>query len=273
MIEAFIQGVGVCGPGFDGWDTSVAVLAGAQEYIQQETRLVPPAILPPNERRRTGTAVRLALSVAHQASEMAGIRPGSIASIFATSTGDGVVMHAILETLTAHGPVSPTQFHNSVHNAAAGYWSIGTGSRQPASCLAGHDATPAAALLKAIAAIHVEREPVLLCIYDSPLPPPLDTGHSMQSAFGVGLVLTPLPNEAALSRLSIMYSANPPPPGSETPHLPALQPLARSNTAARMLRLLETLARGAPDTLSLALLDGHVNVTLSPCSRACRSSN
>ncbi len=60
--------------------------------------------------------------------------------------------------------MSPTQFHNSVHNAAAGYWSIAHGSRQPATCLGAHDWTWAAALLKAVAEVAATGAPVLLVL-------------------------------------------------------------------------------------------------------------
>jgi len=98
---------------------------------------------------------------AQQASDMAGTRPGSIPSVFATSNGDGAVVHTILEALAAHQPVSPTQFHNSVHNAAAGYWSIATGSQQPTTCIAGHDATAGCALLKAVAEVQAEAKVIV----------------------------------------------------------------------------------------------------------------
>ena len=64
------------------------------------------------------------------AAEASGLPYTTLRPVFASGNGDGITVGAILEMLTKpDGFVSPTQFHNSVHNAAAGYWSIGTGSR------------------------------------------------------------------------------------------------------------------------------------------------
>jgi hypothetical protein len=272
MIEGFIRAVSVCGPGLDGWDPSRRILAGLQEYTVRDALPTTPSILPPNERRRAGAAVRLALSIAQQAHEMAGLAPGSIASVFATSNGDGAVMHAMLQALAEDKPVSPTQFHNSVHNAAAGYWSIATGSSQPASCLAGYDATPAAALLKAMAAVQITRQPQLLCIYEAPLPAPLDAKRPTLGPFGVGLVLAPEAKDTTLARLSVAYE-----PGiteeHSMPSLTALHALVQGNPAARLLPLLEALARNVPAAFNLASLESSLQVRVQPWSSANESSN
>jgi hypothetical protein len=264
-MEAVIQGVSVWGPGLLGWAASQPVLAGIQDYVGGDIAPPVPTLLSATERRRTGQAARLALTVAQQASEMAGIAPGAIASLFATSNGDGAVVHAILEALAADQPVSPTQFHNSVHNTAAGYWSIATGSQQATTCLACHDATAAAALLKAMAEVHTECTPLLLCIFDAPLPAPFDAKRPTRGSFGVGLVLAPEGARSGLARLAIRYEPASATPGSDAPRAQALRDLARGNPAAHMLRLLETLARGVSDEFAMTLLDGRVNVRLQPC--------
>jgi hypothetical protein len=272
MIEGFIQAISVCGPGLDDWSRSRPILAGLHEYVWRETLPKMPSILPANERRRVGTAVRLALTIAQQAHEMADLAPGSIGSVFATSNGDGAVMHAMLQTLAADEAVSPTQFHNSVHNAAAGYWSIATGSHQPASCLAGHDATPAAALLKVLATVQATQQPQLLCIYEAPMPPPLDAKRPTRDLFGVGIVLASQANEIAMAKLSVAYR-----PGvaaeRNIPRLTALHALARGNPTAQLLPLLEALARNVPATFSLALLESSLQVKVQPWSPASESSN
>jgi Beta-ketoacyl synthase, N-terminal domain len=273
LMEAYVQGVAVWGPGLHGWAASQPVLSGLQPYVAGNAIPPPSTLLSASERRRTGLAARLALIVAQQASDMAGIPPGAIPSIFATSNGDGAVVHAILEALAADQPVSPTQFHNSVHNTAAGYWSIATGSRHATTCIACHDATAATALLKAIAEVRSERRPLLLCVYDVPLPAPLDTKRRTFGSFGAGFVLTPKAGRSALSRLDAHYEGVPPTPGSGAPCLPPLRELARDNPAGRMLRLLEILARGVPDEYSMALLDGRVEVRVTPCSTERTSSN
>jgi hypothetical protein len=272
-MEAFVRGVSVWGPGLQGWAASRPILAGLHNYIACEASPPIPTLLSATERRRTGPAARLAMTVAQQASEMAGIVPGAIPSMFATANGDGAVVHSILEALTAEQPVSPTMFHNSVHNTAAGYWSIATGSQQATNCVACHNSTAAAALLKAMAEVQTECRPLLLCVYDVPLPGPLDACHSTCGSFGAGMVLGPEGGDCDMGRLSVRYDGTMSPSDSEMPRHAALRDLARNNPAARTLRLLESLALGVADEFSMALLDGRVEVRVQPCSPASASSN
>ncbi|MGH7058023.1 MAG: beta-ketoacyl synthase chain length factor, partial [Acetobacteraceae bacterium] len=162
--------------------------------------------------------------------------------------------------------LSPTEFHNSVHNAAAGYWSIGAHSSPPIACIACHDSTFPAALLKAMAQAAVERRAVLLCAYDLPIPGPLGAKRLTSCAFGAALVLSPAAENAGLGRITSEYGAVLADPEDGVPRLPALRPLFFTNAAARSLRLLEALARGEPDTFSLALLDGRIRIDVRPCS-------
>jgi Beta-ketoacyl synthase, N-terminal domain len=266
VTEIWVGGVAICGPGLDGWEASRAVLAGQHPYVPLPPVLPPPAMLAPNERRRAGQVTRLALSMAQQAAAMHGALPAELRSIFGSASGDGATVNAILDAMTdPNGAVSPTQFHNSVHNAAAGYWSIGIGSSQAASCIAGHDFTVATGLLQAAAEAHALRRPVLLCLYDCPLPEPLHERRPIGAMFGAALVLLPEPAPHALARLRIAYADVPSPQASERPRHPDLAALSTANPIARMLRLLETLAMAVPDTLTLALLDGRVEVEVTPC--------
>ena len=262
MIEAAILGVAVWGPGLEGWAASRLVLAGDAPYERRPSPPPPPAILAATERRRTGPVVRLALAVAHEAAAASGLAPGSLRAVFGSGNGDGLVVGGILDALAVGGAaervVSPTQVHNSVHNAAAGYWSIATASRQPATCLGAHDWTWAASLLKAVADVAAEGQPVLLCCYDHPLPPPLDATRPMADAFGAGLVLGP--SGAGLARVGVAYGADPPLPGTTLPRNQALHALAQGNPAARSLRLLEALACRAPGRHSVPYLDGRLDI-------------
>jgi hypothetical protein len=274
VIEAFVAGASIRGPGLEGLAASRPVLEGAQPLAGEPARLPPPAILPPNERRRAGQVTRLALLAAQEALEMAGLAAGSVRTVFASANGDGAVVHSILETLA--GPdrhVSPTQFHNSVHNAPAGYWSIGAGSNQAATCLGCHDSSVASGLLAAAAEARAEFWPVLLCAYDAPMPEPLGSARPTAGAFGAALVLLPERGAGAMARLHIGHAAAPPAPGRDLPRNAALHDLSRGNPAARILRLLEALARQEADELSIALLDGRIDVSVHPCSAGSASSD
>ena len=263
-MRAYIAGVAVWGPGLPGWADSRAVLAGETPYQPTEMGLPVPEILSANERRRTGATVRLALVVAHRAMQMAGMPPGSIASVFGCSNGDGAVVHAILETLA--GPdrqVSPTQFHNSVHNAAAGYWSIATHSRQPAATLTGQDETFAAALLKAMAELHVEHQPILVCVHDTPIPGPMAEKRPILAPFAACLVLTPEPCARTIACIGVTYEPTRR-VAEEGTMLASLLPLALGNPAARALPLLELLARRQPGRTRARLQHGAITIDVQP---------
>jgi hypothetical protein len=215
-LAARIIGVSVWGPGLEGWVASRAVFAGEADYVPAASPAPPPAILSSNERRRTGPVARLALAVASEASAMSGLPPDSLRSVFASGNGDGVVVGSILHDLTAGGDqarlVSPTQFHNSVHNAAAGYWSIAMANQQPITCIACHDFTWPAALLTAMAEVTTHAAAVLLCVYDHPMPTPLDAARPLVAPFGVGLVLAPPGHAGGLAGISVRFVAAHSPP-------------------------------------------------------------
>jgi hypothetical protein len=255
---AVIAGVAVLGPGLPDWATARAVLAGEAPWQPGEVVLPPPAILSPTERRRTGPVARLALAVATAAAEASGLPPASLRPVFGSGNGDTVTVGGILEALTADDAfVSPTQFHNSVHNAAAGYWSIGTGCQWAATCIGAFDWTFGASLMKAVAECEAAGEPVLLCLYDVPMPPPLNAKRPTSSVFGAAFVLTP---DGPGPRVSVGWSAEP--ARDPQPLTAALQPLAAGNAAAQSLRLLEILARGEDAVFDAALLDGCLSVTI-----------
>jgi hypothetical protein len=265
VSTAYVAGIGVCAPGLPGWEAGRAVLAGSAPFAPEPVRLGPPALLAPNERRRAGTVVRLALRVAGEAAGMAGLPAAALRNVFASANGDGAVIHAMLEELAKPDPqLSPTQFHNSVHNAPSGYWAIGNAALSPVTCLGCGDATVAAALLKAAAEVAVERSPVLLCLYDAPAPPPLAAILGVEEMFGAALVLLPEPGPAPLARLDIAWSAEPA-PGPDA-LLPALRPLHDGNPSARILPLLQALARPEPGRLAFPLLEGSAAITVTPCS-------
>ena len=259
MLRAAIRGASLWGPGLEGWVASQPILAGCLPYQPRESPPPPPALLPAAERRRAGPVIRLALAAAHEAALRSELEPATLDSVFASSNGDGPVVTAILDALaTAAGTrvVSPTQFHNSVHNAAAGYWSIATGSRRPATCLGCHDESWAAGLLSAMAGLHGSAAPVLLCCYDHPLPPPLHAVRPTGPAFAAALVLAPSGGPSL--RVWLEPLARPEPDGCD----PAFESL-RLNPAARALPLLRDLAAGRAGTHDLPYCGGRLRLELS----------
>lgn len=240
VLAAYVRGIGLLGPGLTDWQSSAPIVAGAAPYSPCPTVLPIPQALPAAERRRTGATVKLAIGVAQQAVAGAAVDPAHLAAVFASSSGDGTICHEICETLaTEDRQISPTRFHNSVHNAAAGYWSIATGATAASSAICAYDASFAAGLLETLIQIAVSRAPALLCAYETPYPEPLHAKRPVPDSFGTALVLTPTAEATSLARIAVSLSHA---PGDRLSD-PALEALRASVPAARSLPLLRLLAR------------------------------
>jgi hypothetical protein len=253
-MQVYVEGVGLCGPGLTGWAASRPVLAGTNSYVPAPAIVPPSPLLPANERRRTVLTVKLALAVGTEAFEDALRDATETATVFTSSGGDGDTLHGILAGLASeHREISPTRFHNSVHNAPAGYWNIATHSHAPSSSLCAHDASFAAGLLEAATQAAVDNRAVGLIAYDLRYPEPLHSVRAIGALFGVALILTPWPTERSLARLDVE-----PRRGGGATHMacPALEELRRSAPAASSLPLLAALARNEPAALVVDYISG-----------------
>jgi hypothetical protein len=252
-LRAYIDGVGVIGPGLADWPRTRDVLARRVSHANAPTVLPAPAGLPSAERRRTGPVVRAALAAAHEAVAASARDAAALASVFAASGGDGSNFHAICETLASGDPqLSPTRFHNSVHNAPAGYWSIATRGMAASNVLCAYDGSFAAGLLESLAQVAVDGAAVLLVAYDTDYPEPLHSVRPIADAFGVALVLAPEPGERTLARIDARLTDAPATTFADSD----LEALRLCNPAARALPLLEALSRGASTQVALDYLDG-----------------
>jgi hypothetical protein len=262
-LSAWVDGVGVVGPGMSDWTATVEVLAGRTPYRAQPTALAPLECLPPAERRRTGQVVRLALSVGLEAIARAGADASTLATVFSSSGGDGENCHAICEVLaSAERQISPTRFHNSVHNAAAGYWGIATGATAPSNALCAFDGSFAAGLLEALTQLVVDETAVLLIAYDAAYPEPMRSVRPIPDAFGIALLLSPQRRPGSLARLGAAVSGAP----AERLADAGLEALRTAIPAARSLPLLRRLARGEPGVVVIDYLDSErLALEVEPC--------
>ncbi len=253
MMRAYIEGVGLYGPGLDGWTASLPVLAGAQAHVPAPTRVPPSPLLPANERRRAVQTVRLALAVGAEAFAAAGRDPTATATVFTSSGGDGETIHEILSVLASpNRELSPTRFHNSVHNTPAGYWGIATESRTPSSSLCCHDDSFAAGLLEAAVQATVEGHPVALVAYDVQYPAPLSDVRPIGAAFAVAFVLAPEPFRT--TQASIELQLRPRSGVASVMPSASLEALRQSTPAARSLPLLAALASRTETMIALGYL-------------------
>jgi hypothetical protein len=252
MQSIYLDGVGVLGPGLSGWAQTSAVLSGAQPYAGAATVLPPVEKLPPAERRRVGVPVKLSMAIGLEAARHAGADLTKLATVFSSTEADCDNSHAILEALASSDrALSPTRFHNSVHNAASGYWGIATASMLPSTSLSAFDATFAAGLLEAATQALSSGQPCLLLAYDTLFPEPLHSLRPIPAAMGVALVLSPCQTTASLAQLKLNLGDA---PASLMPEA-ALEQLRQSIPVARCLPLLALLAQGRSGSVVLEFLD------------------
>jgi beta-ketoacyl synthase-like protein len=267
VTTVFVEAAAVRAPGLNGWEASRSVLTGIEAYAATPPEL-PASPLPPAERRRTVPTVKLALALGVEVFAAARREPADTATVFASSGGDGETIHQILTALASNArDVSPTRFHNSVHNAPAGYWSIATRSHAPSTSIGCHDASFAAGLLEAAVQSAVDDRAVALIAYDVSYPEPLHSVRPLAPLFGVALVLVPWRTVQARARLEI----EPRPRAGELSTMATLplESLRRAAPAARSLPLLAALARGATETVMLEYLsDLMLGVAVEPVSAA-----
>ncbi|MEO8716947.1 MAG: beta-ketoacyl synthase chain length factor [Burkholderiales bacterium] len=263
-LAAAIESVALIGPGLPDWAAACAVLSGARPYAHAPTTVPAPALLPPNERRRAGLAIKIALAVGSAALAASTRDASTLDTVFTSSSADGDTCHAICEQLAgSERLISPTRFHNSVHNAPAGYWSIATRCMAASTSICGHDASFGAGLLEACAFVQSRAAPVLLIAYDAPYPEPLLSKRPVSDAFGLALVLAPMAGAGALASLELTLAGGAP----DTLGDRRLEALRRSVPTARALPLLVLLARGTRGTAAIEYLDGlHLAATVAQCA-------
>jgi len=262
-LTLWLDGIGLMAPGLLDWKTAAPILRGDAPFVPQPTVLPAPELLPPAERRRASRVVKLALGLGLQAAAHAQQDVATLATVFAASGADGHNCHALCEQLaTDDRQISPTRFHNSVHNAAAGYWGIATRSMASCQVLCAFDGSFGAGLLDAAAQVLCERQPVLLIAYDSEYPQPLHAKRDTPDCAGVAMLLSPQRTAQSVASLEIA-------PGAMTPQVmeeAGLEQLRAQIPAMRALPLLQQLARARAGAVCLDYLAAMpLAVEVRPC--------
>jgi len=266
MMRIGVKAVGLVAIGMDNW-------AAAQSILSQQTRYQPDAelvlkkleLLPPNERRRTTTLIKLALQSAQDAQKQCEFDHQNLATVFSCSDGDLDVVDKIISSLCMEGsPVSPTHFHNSVHNAPSGYWSIATKSHSPSTSLSAYDDSFSVGLIEAATQILGGESNVLLVTYELPPPTPLQPFRAIKTAFAVSLYLCDADQTGLQSILEIDVIDDNHNVSSMSD--PALETLRLDNPAARSLPLLECFANKTKAKVKIPYLSNTtLQIGISPC--------
>ena len=240
MMRLAVTGTGVWGHGLMGMDSVSSCLAGAELDASRFSAPRPEAI-PTRERRRAGVMINLAVQVAHEACERAGVDKQRVPSVFASAMSDTAVTDYMCAKLsTPEKLLSPTRFHNSVHNAASGYWTISAANRAPSTFVGGFDRTPGAALLEAASQAVAFGGPVLLVCYDIAVGAPFDALIEVPETLAVALVLAPAVQGQPAWDVACVPAA-----GEQTsmPRHAWLRERARANPAGALLALVEAVER------------------------------
>lgn len=205
-LELRITGIGAWWPQRGDWPQLRAWLRG--EAIGGAIAARPPAgVLPQGERRRAPLTVLLACEVAAQACAMAGHAGADLPCVFSSAHGEVAISHDMCATLASEPlALSPTRFHNSVHNAAVGYWTLATQCHEASSALSAWHGTLGAGLFEAAVLACAESRPVLFTCYEAAAEGPLARVLGADSTQALALVLDPDPT-AAGSRLRLRQHA------------------------------------------------------------------
>ena len=190
--------------------------------------------------------------------EHAGLDAKTVPAVFGSSSGNPDIIHDICAMLAAGDyQISPTKFHNSVHNAASGYYSIAVASHRAVTSLCAFDGTATAALLETAVQAIAARSPVLMVSYDLPYPFPLSEARPTIDAWSLALVLAPPGIGTALAKLTLTDGAGRASDDAADTALanPQLESIRLGNPTARMLPLFAALAQ--PGANEIVLRQGN----------------
>ncbi|MEB8432437.1 beta-ketoacyl synthase chain length factor [Cocleimonas sp. KMM 6892] len=254
ILRCSIKAVGGWGQNYTNWqELSELLTTGA---TAENTASSPkPEIIPANERRRAPLPVKLAVESSWQATQSADLDPKDLACVFVSGLGDTQLTDYMCKVLaTENMQLSPTKFHNSVHNAAAGYWTISTGCMKAANSVAGFNESVSLAILEAVTQCVQEQAPVQITFYDAPsseiLKPLLKNDQSFSASLIIEPVLESNQTDSNLLEMQVVSQA------TEWPELDLethLDTSYKQNPSARILAVLNMLTKDSTDTVLLPL--------------------
>ncbi|MDQ0071168.1 hypothetical protein J2W34_002962 [Variovorax boronicumulans] len=198
----YIEGPAFWTPTLPGWDAARAAFRGEGALTDPPAKRPSPQVLAPAERRRAPDTVALALEVAAAAMAASGRNAADVPCVFASAHGDLSINDYMCGTLASDPKMlSPTKFHNSVHNAAVGYWTIGTGCMAASNAVSAYENSFASGLLEAAVQCATDQEPVLLVGYDTPTVGALTSVTDSRGMLAVAMVIAPVRTERSVAAL------------------------------------------------------------------------
>jgi hypothetical protein len=228
-LRARLCGVGMWTPTYADFDAWVAAGLPDDLHVANRDFVPPPAsLLHPRLRRRTSTLTRAAVTALEAALAHTGVGIDEVRFVLVSSFGEIETTVDLLAQLgVPDGPISPTKFHNSVHNTATGYMSIASGNHRESTALAGGPHNLEIGLLEALAGLAETGEDVVLIFAEELLPHPFERSDA-EATFAVALHLQALggvegsPSNEGLELRVTSRTRGPASPTVTAPSLPTM---------------------------------------------------
>jgi hypothetical protein len=246
-----VDAIAFWAPTLPDWSHARGAFRDERAPLATPAKRPAPELLAAAERRRAPDTVALALEVAAAAVRASGHDAAALPSVFTSTHGDLAVSDYMCATLASSPTlISPTKFHNSVHNAAAGYWTIATGCRETSTALSAFDASFAAGMLEAATQCSADDRAVLLVAFDVEASGALASVVASEGLLACAIVLGPSAGPRSICTLDWQLAR-------ETVAAPALRSAAArslaGNAMAGALPMLEAIATADRGDASLAL--------------------
>lgn len=240
MKPIHLTGVGLWSPGF-------ANVTGWREGRPDPAVDKPPCNLV-NARLGRGSSrfANMLGEVVEQAAHEGGVDVHHVPTVYGSSLGEIETMVTLLRMLyEEEGKLSPNRFKNSVHNAASGLVSIGTGNTAFSTAIAGGDRSFEVSFLEAWALLVDAGGHVILAVADDVPPEPLNQLQSY-GALAVGLCLSlDAPSRPGLVLRDLRVT-------EEIGATARVPEELRANCASAGLGLVEAFLARRPGTVSVA---------------------
>lgn len=236
MKHMHLTGVGLWSPGIPNAD---AYLSGAHD----ESAKPPVDIVASRMKRATSIMTRTAVEVVTQAARDAQWELDSFATVFGSAHGEiQIAAEQMVMMQEASGVVSPARFKNSVHNTAAGLFSIAAKNKGFTTAVAAGLHTFPMALFEAWALLATEEQSrVVVSICEETLPMPI-VGFSDHRAMGVAFALSRA-EEGSRATIGPLHHGE----GSAN-----AEPGFEGHTAEGALRIVRALADGYGGDIALS---------------------
>ncbi|MBI5545539.1 MAG: beta-ketoacyl synthase chain length factor [Deltaproteobacteria bacterium] len=246
MKPLYVSGVGLWAPGYPD--------AAAFARRQSDPAASAPAatLFASGMRRRTSLITRAACEALTQAVKQASADPAKLPSVYTSAYGEIVTTLEMLQQMATEpeGLPSPTRFHNSVHNTAAGYASIASVNRAFSTSLAGGPRSVAMGMVESVALLAERGGELALVALDEPPPAPFAPA-SPYPALAVAFHLSAEPRPGSLARLTKLGRMNEEGPRQGGPPY-SLEPFTGHPCAAALL-LAEALVNRKAGSVPLSL--------------------